>query len=109
MPNDGSAWYGALHALPKDGTPPEASPERNVVVLWKDGPLQFRGNLAISGASKDISEEIRATLCCCGESQNTPFCDNSHLSIDFTELTRWSDFRQSHERPFETRRTGATS
>src|SRR5438046_5870517 len=45
---------GALHALPKDGTPPEAPPERNVILLWKDGPLEVHGNLTIIGADPDI-------------------------------------------------------
>src|SRR3979411_1873970 len=37
---------GALHAEPKAGTAPEATPERNQILLWKDGPLQLRGNLS---------------------------------------------------------------
>jgi CDGSH-type Zn-finger protein/uncharacterized Fe-S cluster protein YjdI len=77
---------GALHAEPKDGTPPEEVAKRNTISLWKDGPLQFAGRLEIRGANIDISDETRATLCRCGESRNKPFCDNSHLTIAFTAL-----------------------
>ncbi len=57
---------GALHVQPKDGTLPETPAERNVVVLWRNGPLQFRGHRVIRGAGVDIADETRATLCRCG-------------------------------------------
>jgi CDGSH-type Zn-finger protein/uncharacterized Fe-S cluster protein YjdI len=74
---------GALHATPKDGTPPEEPANRNTISLWKDGPLQFAGRLEIHGTNIDISDEKRATLCRCGASTNKPFCDNSHLANAF--------------------------
>jgi CDGSH-type Zn-finger protein/uncharacterized Fe-S cluster protein YjdI len=74
---------GALHYDSKDGTAPEATPETNTVTLWHNGPLQFAGDLRIEGATVDVQEETRATLCRCGASKNKPFCDNSHKQIDF--------------------------
>ena len=76
---------GALHAEPKNGIPAEEAPQRNIVSLWKDGPLQFIGNLEIIGANININE-TRATLCRCGASANKPFCDNSHHDIDFEAI-----------------------
>ena len=79
---------GALHYDAKAGDVAETTPDKNIIQLWKDGPLQFTGNLTIQGASVDISDETRATLCRCGASENKPFCDNTHKEIDFhTEVT----------------------
>jgi CDGSH-type Zn-finger protein/uncharacterized Fe-S cluster protein YjdI len=75
---------GALHYERKDGGAAEAVPERNIITLWTDGPLQFNGELNINGATVDLSGETRATLCRCGASHNKPFCDNSHKEIGFT-------------------------
>lgn len=74
---------GALHYAPKDGSAGEATPETNSVHIWHNGPLQFNGDLHIEGQTVDVQGETRATLCRCGASQNKPFCDNSHLHIDF--------------------------
>lgn len=74
---------GALHYDSKDGTPAEATPDTNSITLWHNGPMQFTGQLRIAGTTVDIQEETRATLCRCGASQNKPFCDNSHKTIDF--------------------------
>src|SRR5215470_8139400 len=46
---------GALHAEPKDDTPPEALPEHNLLSLWKNGPLQFSGDLEIRGKNVEIA------------------------------------------------------
>lgn len=73
---------GALHIERKDGAT-EPIPQENLIRLWADGPLQFRGDLEIEGATVSIAEETRATLCRCGGSKNKPFCDNSHLEIAF--------------------------
>ena len=77
---------GALHAQPKNGAVPEEPAQRNAVLLWKDGPLQCVGNLEIRGANFDIRDETRVTLCRCGQSDNKPFCDNSHRTSAFEAI-----------------------
>ncbi|MEM9953517.1 MAG: CDGSH iron-sulfur domain-containing protein [Chloroflexota bacterium] len=74
---------GALHYDRKDGGEAEPTPETNRFILWQDGPVQVIGDLSITGATVDIAEETRATLCRCGASEQKPFCDNSHKKIDF--------------------------
>lgn len=73
---------GALHVECKDGQSESAPPE-NVVRLWQDGPLQFHGTLEIVGATVNVQDETRATLCRCGGSRNKPFCDNAHRENQF--------------------------
>ena len=74
---------GALHYERKDDDAGEPVPEENTIQTWKDGPLQFTGNLTIVGATVDMDDETRVTLCRCGASKNKPFCDNTHKDIDF--------------------------
>jgi len=74
---------GALHFERKDGGAAEATPQTNTINLWKDGPLQLRGDLTIQAAGVDL-KDTRATLCRCGASEQKPFCDNAHKTIGFT-------------------------
>jgi CDGSH-type Zn-finger protein/uncharacterized Fe-S cluster protein YjdI len=74
---------GALHVERKDGGAGEPIPERNIVTVQTNGYLRISGNLAIQATGVDIAQETRATLCRCGASQAKPFCDNSHLEINF--------------------------
>lgn len=74
---------GALHVIRKDDGLPEHTPSVNRVRLWKNGPLELRGDLTLTGATVDVKGETRATLCRCGASKNKPFCDNSHKDIAF--------------------------
>jgi CDGSH-type Zn-finger protein/uncharacterized Fe-S cluster protein YjdI len=74
---------GALHYERKDSGAAEATPEENVILIWEDGPLQFTGDLSISGTGVEVEDETRATLCRCGASQHKPFCDNSHKDAGF--------------------------
>lgn len=76
---------GALHYDRKDGIR-EAIPEKNVITLWQNGPLQFHGDLTIQGATVALEQETRATLCRCGLSNNKPFCDNTHKTISFVAV-----------------------
>ena len=48
---------------------------------WKDGPLQFAGQLEIKGTAIELSSET--WLCRCGQSAHKPFCDRTHELIDF--------------------------
>ena len=44
------------------------------------GPLWIRGGMQIQSEEKgDYQRRNRVTLCCCGKSQNKPFCDGGHL------------------------------
>jgi CDGSH-type Zn-finger protein/uncharacterized Fe-S cluster protein YjdI len=77
---------GALHYEAKDGHPPEAPPDTNVITLGIDGPLYVRGDIEIvspDGGSL-ILRDTRMALCRCGASQNKPFCDDNHHSTGFT-------------------------
>jgi len=48
------------------------------------GPLLFEGPCELVGANGGYAYPEKGALCRCGASQNKPFCDGSHSSIDFT-------------------------
>jgi uncharacterized Fe-S cluster protein YjdI/CDGSH-type Zn-finger protein len=49
-----------------------------------NGPLFVRGLIQIVNQRGEVvGEETRVALCRCGASANKPFCDNSHLRINF--------------------------
>jgi CDGSH-type Zn-finger protein/uncharacterized Fe-S cluster protein YjdI len=70
---------GAIRYRRKDGRPDEAAPPVNLLAVRESGPYALRGDLRLSG--KPIG--FRATLCRCGASKNKPFCDGSHLQVQF--------------------------
>lgn len=48
------------------------------------GPLWLRGGVQVTAADGHHYEvRNRVTLCCCGASNNKPFCDGMHLKIRF--------------------------
>lgn len=71
---------GALTYQRKDGGMNEVMPKVNTLRLWEDGPNELHGDIHITGDEP----RKRVVLCRCGQSQNKPFCDNSHLKADFT-------------------------
>jgi len=80
---------GRLMVLDKDGDliEPEFAP---VIEVLEDrpervsGPLYVKGNVPIVSADGSLYEvRNRVTLCRCGRSYNKPFCDATHLSIEF--------------------------
>ncbi len=73
---------GALHYDREDGVQ-EAIPTQNTIRLWHNGPLEVRGDLAIHGATVELAQETRVTLCRCGASKYKPFCDNTHKETGF--------------------------
>jgi len=75
---------GALHYDRHDEKEGEPTPSINRIIVHKDEYLQFIGDLEIRSAGTEIDGETRATLCRCGESNNKPFCDNTHKKVDFT-------------------------
>ncbi len=54
--------------------------------LSVSGPIWVRGGIPIESADGQRYEvRNRVTLCRCGASNNKPFCDGSHASINFTD------------------------
>jgi len=55
-----------------------------VITSFPNGPLQVEGNLEICcGTGHTIEQTQKAILCRCGASENKPYCDGSHIKIDF--------------------------
>ncbi len=55
-----------------------------IITLMNDGPLHLQGPVEIQNPEGEIffkGETI--TLCRCGQSQNMPFCDGSHIKAGF--------------------------
>ena len=77
---------GALQFDRKDGGDEEPIPRENIVTVAKDGPLYVRGDIEIQEHDgTTFLEDTRVALCRCGESQNKPFCDNSHKNSGFRD------------------------
>ncbi len=75
---------GALHFNRKDGGEQETTPARNTIDVQVDGPLYIRGDITISDMEGNtIHHDTRLALCRCGVSKNKPYCDNSHVEINF--------------------------
>lgn len=54
--------------------------------LGVSGPIWVRGGIPITGADgRPYEVRNRVTLCRCGESENKPFCDGSHVAAKFSE------------------------
>lgn len=50
----------------------------------KDGPLMLKGNITlVNGSGRKAWTGESVALCRCGASKNKPFCDGSHMGIDF--------------------------
>ena len=77
---------GALHYTRRDGGASEAPPEQTTIVPQPGGPLYVHGLIQLKLADGSLLvEETRAALCRCGQSENKPFCDNSHIGTRFDE------------------------
>ena len=75
---------GALHYERLDGGPAEDTPVVNTIMLEEDGPVYISGNLVVQNVDgEQVYADTRIALCRCGVAENKPFCDNSHLKIDF--------------------------
>jgi len=82
---------GRLVAVDKK-TGKEIEPEfKPSISLLKDpngvsGPLWVKGRIPIESADGTCYEvRNRMTLCRCGKSKNKPFCDSTHISINFRD------------------------
>lgn len=77
---------GALTFEFADGSVTEHADAENTVTVSYNGPLFFRGDLAIEDTPDDAPGlKFRAALCRCGQSKNKPFCDNSHEAANFKD------------------------
>ncbi|MYH48095.1 MAG: hypothetical protein F4151_00830 [Gammaproteobacteria bacterium] len=77
---------GALHLERSDGEHAEPTPERNTAIVERNGPVYLRGDLEIvTGQGEVLLKDTRIALCRCGASENKPFCDGSHVRVEFTE------------------------
>lgn len=69
---------GALEYIRKDSKKQEVLQEMTAVEIDSNGIIYLTGNLAIK-KGEEMIQCTRASLCGCGNSENKPFCDNSHL------------------------------
>jgi len=77
---------GRLVVWDKQGNMLEPDYEPSIVVTEHEdglpGPLWVRGDVEIESVDGLIYEKRnRVTLCRCGESQNKPLCDSSHIDL----------------------------
>jgi len=78
---------GALSYRDKSDDDNEKAPKYNTVKVVYNGPLYLHGELDIENTPGDMpAVNFRAALCRCGESNNKPFCDNSHLKEGFQDF-----------------------
>ena len=77
---------GSLFYKNKQGEITEKPPEENVVFVTYNGPFFISGDLVIEGTPEEKQGvRFRMALCRCGKSMNKPFCDNSHVSMNFQD------------------------
>jgi len=75
---------GALQYTRHDGGSAEPIPAETTIQVRPNGPLFVRGNVKVTDANGAVlSDSTRAALCRCGQSENKPFCDNTHRKIGF--------------------------
>jgi len=74
---------GALQYRRLDGGPQEKVGPGTKVTPVRDGPLLVTGRIEVTREDGAVETMPRATLCRCGHSEHAPFCDNTHLSINF--------------------------
>jgi len=71
---------GAIRYERHDGGPAEAAPKVNQLRIRENGPYAVHAPLRIAGHD----DGFRATLCRCGQSNNKPWCDGSHVGAAFS-------------------------
>ncbi len=86
---------GALRVADPQGSDLESPRSPNTIHIRPNGPLYLRGDLRIIGASgEQVHADTRMALCRCGASGNKPFCDNSHLRVEFVSGTEIAGAQQ---------------
>ena len=54
------------------------------ITATKNGPYAVTGPVTITDHNgRKIDQPAQIALCRCGQSANKPYCDGTHLSIDF--------------------------
>ncbi|KJS48986.1 MAG: iron-binding protein [Peptococcaceae bacterium BRH_c23] len=82
---------GRLVAYDKTGKAIEPKYEPSIEILQDpekeaSGPIFVKGNIPIESSDGHTYEiRNRVTLCRCGKSRNTPFCDATHISINYKD------------------------
>jgi uncharacterized Fe-S cluster protein YjdI/CDGSH-type Zn-finger protein len=77
---------GALHFVRHDGGAEEKMPSRNTIIVGKNGPLYFMGNIILQTPQGEvILKDNRIALCRFGKSTNMPICDETHEKINFRD------------------------
>lgn len=82
---------GRLVALDKQGHEIEPEYEPSIVIIQDgqrsvSGGIFVRGKIPIESTDGSIYEiRNRVVLCRCGKSKNKPFCDATHVLIDFVD------------------------
>lgn len=75
---------GALSYRLKDGQ--KEIQQSNVVETLPKGPLLVYGNITVKHAGSEETKETKVTAFCrCGASSNKPYCDGSHVQINFSD------------------------
>ncbi|WP_288380998.1 ferritin-like domain-containing protein [uncultured Massilia sp.] len=96
---------GAIRYARHDGLDAESAPPVNLVRVRENGPLALNAAIRINAPDGSAGEELRATLCRCGQSKNKPFCDQSHIAAGFEAsgeaVTRLSPQLEQRNGPLE--------
>jgi CDGSH-type Zn-finger protein len=67
----------------------------NELLVTSGGPLKMTGNITLINEDGDVTHSNNLSLCRCGASKNTPFCDDQHLDVEFFDsgaVTQASDW-----------------
>lgn len=59
-----------------------------ILIVLKNGPYYIRGGIELIGENIEFGEgasKEHYTLCRCGASENKPFCDGTHRTINFKD------------------------
>ena len=66
------------------GTKPEDVQAESIVEPLPNGPLLIYGNLRVKNASGHEEQKNKVTAFCrCGASNSKPYCDGSHVKVNF--------------------------
>jgi uncharacterized Fe-S cluster protein YjdI len=78
---------GALSFYMNDEGPENTQPdEERILEALPNGPLLVYGNFTLKDKAGVEKKQSRVTaLCRCGASANKPYCDGSHVKINFTD------------------------
>lgn len=80
-PSAALSYY--MNAEKASGSETNKEPEVTVSIL-KNGPVIVKGNIKMLDVDgNEIVTEGTTALCRCGASKNKPFCDGSHVQINF--------------------------